>query len=73
MSIIVDALSAINMPGFVVHINHRKLLEAMARAAGITAVGVTWGYHAPDALREAGAHHLVDHPLEILELTKAMA
>ena len=46
---------------------------AMARAAGITAVGVTWGYHAPDALREAGAHHLVDHPIEILELTKAMA
>ena len=46
---------------------------AMARAAGITAIGVTWGYHGPDTLREAGAHHLADHPLEILELMKAMA
>jgi phosphoglycolate phosphatase len=46
---------------------------AMARAAGITAIGVTWGYHGPDALREAGAHHLAEHPLEILELMKAMA
>jgi phosphoglycolate phosphatase len=46
---------------------------AMARAAGVTAIGVTWGYHGPDALREAGAHHLADHPLEILELMKALA
>ena len=46
---------------------------AMARAAGITAIGVTWGYHGADALRAAGAHHLADHPLEILELMKAMA
>lgn len=46
---------------------------AMARAAGVTAIGVTWGYHGADALRAAGAQHLVEHPLEILELTKAMA
>ena len=32
----------------------------MARAAGVTSVGVTWGYHAPSALRAAGATHLVD-------------
>ncbi|WP_129791900.1 HAD-IA family hydrolase [Sphingosinicella sp. CPCC 101087] len=46
---------------------------AMARAAGVTAIGVTWGYHDPEALREAGAHYLAEHPLEILELMKAMA
>lgn len=27
----------------------------MSRAAGVTALGVAWGYHAPAALREAGA------------------
>lgn len=31
----------------------------MARAAGVTAIGVGWGYNPPDALRRAGAHHLV--------------
>lgn len=33
---------------------------AMARAAGFTAIGVTWGYHAPDRLRQGGAQHLVE-------------
>lgn len=32
----------------------------MARAAGARAVGVSWGYHTPAALREAGAQSLVD-------------
>ncbi len=32
---------------------------AMARAAGVTAIGVTWGYHPVDAIRAAGAHTLV--------------
>ena len=46
---------------------------AMARAAGVTAIGVTWGYHDPDELRAAGAHHIAAHPGDILELTKAFA
>ncbi len=33
---------------------------AMARAAGAIAVGVSWGYHPLAALREAGAHVIVD-------------
>lgn len=32
----------------------------MARAAGATAIGVSWGYHAPAALIEAGARAIVD-------------
>ncbi|GLK82507.1 haloacid dehalogenase [Ancylobacter defluvii] len=32
----------------------------MARAAGVGAIGVTWGYHAPDMLEEGGAHLLVN-------------
>jgi phosphoglycolate phosphatase len=30
----------------------------MAREAGTAAIGVTWGYHAEDALRAAGAHRI---------------
>lgn len=32
----------------------------MARAAGAHALGVSWGYHRPQALREAGAHAVID-------------
>ena len=32
----------------------------MAVAAGVRAIGVTWGYHSEAILREAGAHHLVE-------------
>jgi len=45
---------------------------AMARAAGVTAVGVGWGYHDADTLVRAGAHRVASRPVEILELTKAM-
>jgi phosphoglycolate phosphatase len=31
----------------------------MARAAGVHAIGVSWGYHAPDLLRRAGASRIV--------------
>ena len=31
----------------------------MAINAGVTAVGVTWGYHSEDMLTKAGAHHMV--------------
>jgi phosphoglycolate phosphatase len=42
----------------------------MARAAGVTAVGVTWGYHDAEDLRGAGAHHIVHTPDEVLALTR---
>jgi phosphoglycolate phosphatase len=32
----------------------------MSRAAGVAMVGVSWGYHPVEALREAGAHRIVD-------------
>lgn len=31
----------------------------MARAAGVRAIGVTWGYHSVDLLRQSGAERLV--------------
>jgi phosphoglycolate phosphatase len=38
----------------------------MARAAGATAIGVAWGYHDPADLTKAGAHHVIDQPLDLL-------
>lgn len=32
----------------------------MARAGGVHAIGVSWGYHAATDLADAGAHHIVD-------------
>ena len=32
----------------------------MGRAAGATAIGVTWGVHPREVLIDAGAHHIVD-------------
>jgi phosphoglycolate phosphatase len=31
----------------------------MARAAGATALGVTWGYHEASALEQAGAYAVI--------------
>jgi phosphoglycolate phosphatase len=46
---------------------------AMARAAGVTAIGVAWAYHDVEDLRRAGAHHIARTPGEILALTKVFA
>lgn len=39
-----------------------------AKAAGVTAVGVGWGFRSIDELDSAGADRLVHSPLEILDL-----
>ncbi len=39
-----------------------------ARAAGLTAVGVLWGFREADELEKAGAQHLAATPAEILQL-----
>jgi phosphoglycolate phosphatase len=44
---------------------------AMARAAGVTSIGVAWGYHSPDELKEAGADHLVYRPADLLEIVRS--
>ncbi|MDH7793266.1 HAD-IA family hydrolase [Ochrobactrum sp. AN78] len=37
----------------------------MARSAGARAAGVSWGYHGPTSLVEAGAHHVLNKPEEL--------
>jgi phosphoglycolate phosphatase len=38
----------------------------MAKAAGATAIGVSWGYASVEELKKAGADAIVNHPSEIL-------
>lgn len=40
----------------------------MALAAGTQALGVSWGYHAPDELTALGAHAVADHPAQLADL-----
>ena len=46
---------------------------AMARAAGVTAIGVTWGYHEAEELKAAGADFIAQHPGEIPMFARALA
>ena len=46
---------------------------AMAKAAGVTAVGVTWGYHQRQELVDAGADYIAEHPSDVTQLVKAFA
>jgi len=45
----------------------------MAKAAGVAAVGVAWGYHDGHELLAAGADHVAERPFEITSFAKAMA
>ncbi len=38
---------------------------AMARAAGMRAIGVAWGYHPAAALLSAGAETVVEQPADL--------
>ncbi|MEM6828219.1 MAG: HAD-IA family hydrolase, partial [Pseudomonadota bacterium] len=42
----------------------------MARAAGVAAIGVAWGYHAPEELSEAGAGHVARDVAELRYMLK---
>jgi phosphoglycolate phosphatase len=41
---------------------------AFAKAAGMLAVGVSWGFRSVEELRAQGADHILDHPRELLTL-----
>ncbi len=43
---------------------------AMARAAGVRALGVAWGYHAPHELLAEGAEAVAGSPAELLEMLR---
>ena len=41
-----------------------------ARRAGVTGIGVTWGFRSRDVLEKAGADYMVDTPQELLKIVK---
>lgn len=58
---VVDAMSEAGVePADTVVVGDTVYDVAMARAAGASAVGVTWGYHPGTALSEAGAAAVID-------------
>jgi len=50
----IDALSAVNMPNFVVHINHRQLLQSLAQVAGVPESQATTIHRGIDKLGKIG-------------------
>ncbi len=45
---------------------------AMAKAAGVAAIGVSWGYHSHAELQKAGADAIADHASELIALIEAL-
>lgn len=41
-----------------------------ARRAGMTPIGVSWGFHSPDELLEAGARSVIASPVELVDLAR---
>lgn len=55
-------------PSETLHIGDSGVDMQTAHAAGVRAVGVTWGFRSREELTESGADVIVDHPEEILNL-----
>ena len=56
-----------------VMIGDRKHDVEGAKNLGIESIGVTWGYAPPGELVEAGAHHLVSSPQQMLSVVNQLA
>ena len=55
-------------PGATVYLGDSSIDMRTAAAAGMVAVGVSWGFRARAELVEAGASVVLDHPLDLLGL-----
>jgi phosphoglycolate phosphatase len=55
-------------PGRMLYVGDSPTDMRTALAAGMTPVGVSWGFRTRDELVEAGASAVIDHPLELLRL-----
>jgi phosphoglycolate phosphatase len=45
---------------------------AMAKAAGMLAIGVAWGYHAAEELLAEGADRVARHPAELAAMLEEL-
>jgi phosphoglycolate phosphatase len=57
-------------PGRIAYLGDSGVDMRTALAAGMTAIGVSWGFRTRDELVENGAIAVLDHPLELLELRR---
>jgi len=60
-------------PAAIVYVGDTPTDMATARAAGMLAVGATWGFRDETELREAGADLIVHHPVQVLDLLRVRA
>ena len=66
------AMAAVGaLPGETAMIGDTSYDIAMARAAGVRAIGVSWGYHAPVELIGAGAVSIADDAAVLFDLLEA--
>jgi phosphoglycolate phosphatase len=57
-------------PGRIAYVGDSGVDMRTAAAAGMAAIGVSWGFRTRDELVESGAIAVLDHPLELLELRR---
>ena len=55
-------------PSETLHIGDTATDMQLAHNAGVTPVGVLWGYRPIEELQKAGARYIIEHPLELLEI-----
>jgi phosphoglycolate phosphatase len=56
------------MPAEILYVGDSGVDMCTALSAGMDAVGVLWGFRTADELRQAGAHHLIARPEELLPI-----
>jgi phosphoglycolate phosphatase len=62
-----------NEPGSTVVIGDTSFDMEMARSAGATPIGVAWGYHPAEELREAGAAFVLQHPSQLIDCLQTLS
>ena len=55
-------------PASILYVGDTNVDMMTARAAGMTPVGVLWGFRGADELRASGARELADRPMAILDI-----
>jgi phosphoglycolate phosphatase len=55
-------------PAEILYVGDSGIDMQTALSAGMDAVGVLWGFRTADELRQAGAHHLIARPEELLPI-----
>ena len=57
-------------PATVLYVGDTAVDMQTAKAAGMDAVGVLWGFRTPDELKQAGARYLITQPDELMQIIR---